>query len=119
VEALRERVEADIDRVLAPLFEALTATRAVVVGNGPSAYVDAVDDFPTRIVAVRELLDRAYDKPRSAVNVLTRDEFMDRVAEMEAEFVELDEQLAVAEGSSNSCGARPANLNRFPAAGRL
>ena len=37
VDVLKERIEAGIDEVLKPLWDALTAERAVVVGNGPGA----------------------------------------------------------------------------------
>lgn len=64
VDVLKERIEADIDKVLNPLWEALEADRGVVVGNGPTAHVDYVADHSARIAAARELLDRGYGKPK-------------------------------------------------------
>lgn len=69
VDVLRERIEQDIDAVIAPLWEALAAEKSVVVGNGPSAHVESVPDLPTRIAAARELLDRGYGKPKQATEL--------------------------------------------------
>jgi hypothetical protein len=66
-DVLREKVEAEADRILAALFDALDADRGLVVGNGPSATVEHVTDHAVRIAAARELLDRVYGKPRQAV----------------------------------------------------
>lgn len=67
VDVLRERVEADVDAVLAPLFEGLAADRGVVVGAGESAQIEMVVDWSTRLAAARELLDRGYGKPRQTI----------------------------------------------------
>ena len=87
VDVLKERIEAGIDEVLKPLWDALTAERAVVVGNGPTAYVESVKDHPTRIAAVRELLDRGYGRPKqsSEVTVVTQDTIEQAIERMEGE----------------------------------
>lgn len=61
VDVLRERLEADIDKVLNPLFTAAEATRTYTDSNGDT---HELDDHQIRIVAIRELLDRAYGKPK-------------------------------------------------------
>jgi hypothetical protein len=87
VDVLKERIEQDIDKVLRPLWDALVAERAVVVGNGPTAYVESVTDHPTRIAAVRELLDRGYgrSKQSSEVTVITEDMLDRALQELEAQ----------------------------------
>ena len=87
VDVLKERIEAGIDEVLKPLWDALTAERAVVVGNGPTAYVESVKDHPTRIAAVRELLDRGYGRPKQAteITMVTPDLMMQAIERMEGE----------------------------------
>ncbi len=55
VDVLRDQLEADLQRVLAPLFDGLAAERA-----------DGSPDWPARLAAVRELLDRAYGRPTQA-----------------------------------------------------
>lgn len=87
VDVLKERIEQDIDKVLKPLWDALTAERAVVVGNGPQAFVENVTDHPTRITAVRELLDRGYgrSKQSSEVTVITEDVLTQAITRLEAE----------------------------------
>jgi hypothetical protein len=87
VDVLKERIEASIDEVIKPLWDALNAERAVVVGNGPSATMEMVPDYPTRIAAVRELLDRGYGRPRqsSEVTVITEDMLDRTLQELEAQ----------------------------------
>jgi hypothetical protein len=69
VDIIRERIEQDVDPVLAPLWAGLQAERAVVVGNGPTAHVEFAPDYATRIAAARELLDRGYGRPMQATAV--------------------------------------------------
>lgn len=70
VDVLRERIEQDIDKVLDPLWEALEAESAVVVGSGrDSQEVEMVPDYRTRITAARELMDRAYGKPKQQTEI--------------------------------------------------
>lgn len=65
VDVLRERLEARIDEVLDPLFEALEAEASIVVGTGLVRQAD----HRTRITAVRELLDRVYGKPKQQTEI--------------------------------------------------
>lgn len=69
VDVLRERVEARIDEVIAPLFDALGAAGGFTVkfagedGEEQVAFVPE-PDHGIRLQAVRELLDRVYGKPK-------------------------------------------------------
>lgn len=74
VDVLRDRVEADIDRVLHPLWEALAADKGIMVGLGQGeSMVEFIADHTVRIAAARELLDRAYGKPKQATEVTGAD----------------------------------------------
>jgi hypothetical protein len=65
IEILRERVEDRVDEVLAPLFDGLTATRGIALNvQGGGMVIETIPDIPTRITAARELLDRAYGRPK-------------------------------------------------------
>lgn len=57
VDVIRERIEQDIDRVIAPLWDALDASNK------------GGEDHATRIAAARELLDRGYGKPKQATEL--------------------------------------------------
>lgn len=87
VDVIRERIEDKVDEMFAILWEAAHAERAVVVGNGPQAYVEMVPDHPTRRAAVAELLDRGYGRPHqsSEVTVITEDVITQAIAKLEAE----------------------------------
>lgn len=61
---LKARFEADADRYLKPLEDALTAMKAVVVGNGASAHIEFTEDLALRISAVEKMLDRIYGRPK-------------------------------------------------------
>lgn len=64
VDILREKLEADIDRVVDPLFDALAADAGMTVSvKGGGELLEMVPDHQTRIKAVRELFDRAYGRP--------------------------------------------------------
>lgn len=71
VELLRFKAEEEYgpDAVLQPLFDSLEATRAVVVGNGPSARVEVVGDMTEARKASNDILDRIYGKPRQAMEL--------------------------------------------------
>lgn len=73
VETLREKVEAEIEDWIRPFYEGQTATRHVVVGNGPSAHVEEVVDIPTRMAASREIFDRIEGKPRQTTELTGAD----------------------------------------------
>ena len=66
---LRERFEAEADRYLKPLEDALEAMRAVVVGNGAHARIEDVEDFNVRLRAVEMMLDRIYGRPRQTTEL--------------------------------------------------
>lgn len=78
--------------MLAPLFDALEASRWVVVGTGPTAHVEMVEDVPVRLAAVRELLDRAYGRAHSTgtVTVITEDLLDQELKRLEAELAAND-----------------------------
>lgn len=71
VELLRHKIEEEygIDGILEPLFNGLTAKKALVVGNGPSAYVDLVPDSELNMRATDRILDRVYGRPRQAMEL--------------------------------------------------
>ena len=47
----------------------LTAERAVVVGNGPSAHVEMVPDLPHRLAVAKEINDRLHGRPRQQTEI--------------------------------------------------
>lgn len=94
IDMLRERIEAEIDRWLRPFEEGLLADRGVVVGNGPKAYVDYVPDYPTRLRAAAEALDRVYGRPAQSHNVAVTER-----SEMDAEIEGLLERMAGVEAA--------------------
>lgn len=62
---LRQRIEANVDEVLDPLFEALRADRGLALAiKGGGMEIGYSPDHETRIKAARELLDRGYGKSR-------------------------------------------------------
>jgi len=96
VDVLKERIEADIDEVLDPLWDALEATKAVVVSSGGNtssaeSTIEQVPDYSVRISAARELLDRGYGKARQSneVTVITQESIDDAIVKLEAELKEL------------------------------
>ena len=64
VEVLRERIEADIDRWLQPLEDAIDADRVVLAWDGNSMEVHYVPDHHVRLQAQREAFDRAFGKSK-------------------------------------------------------
>lgn len=70
VDVLRERIERDIDRVLDPLWDALDAKRGLALAvKGGGMEIGYVPDHETRIKAARELLDRAYGRPKQQTEI--------------------------------------------------
>lgn len=71
LEVIRHMVEEEhgIDEVVRPLFEGLNASRAVVVGNGPSAHVETVGDPEVAMKAAERILDRVYGKPKQTTEL--------------------------------------------------
>lgn len=51
------------------LRDGLTAKRSVVVGNGPDAHTEEVEDIPTRLKTVDMIADRLHGKPRQATEI--------------------------------------------------
>lgn len=64
VDVLREALEQDADLILGVYRDAMEATRAVVVGNGPSACTEIVPDYATRVKAADAYQDRVIGKPK-------------------------------------------------------
>jgi hypothetical protein len=99
-EVLRERIEDRIDAILDPLFDGLTAERAVVVGTGPGARLEMVVDHPTRLSASREIMDRVEGRPTAKAAIAGQVEHKDRKgaqldAAIEAELARLVESAEV------------------------
>jgi hypothetical protein len=86
---------------------AFHAVRPVVVGNGPSAYVELQPDYPTRLAALREMLDRGYGKPKqsSEVTVVSQSEIDIAIREIEAEIAQAE---ATIEGTAVEVEQLPA-----------
>lgn len=66
VDVLRERIEREVEAVIEPLFDALTAERMYFDNNGEGW---SSKDHQARLAAVRELLDRGYGKPKQATEL--------------------------------------------------
>lgn len=70
VDVLRERLEANIDRVLAPMFAALEAEMVITVGDGMGAeHMESLIDHNTRMRAAQLILDRVHGRPRQTTDV--------------------------------------------------
>lgn len=69
IDTLRDKVEERADEIMDVYFDAMKATRAIVVGSGADAFVDEVPDWPTRLRAVEALNDRAYGKPKQVSEI--------------------------------------------------
>lgn len=70
VDVLRGRLEAQVDRVLAPFFDALDARMAMTVRKEDgSERVELLVDHNTRMRAASALLDRVYGRPRLTMDV--------------------------------------------------
>lgn len=68
-ELIRQRVEAEADSIIDRLFDGLHATRSVVVGNGPTAHVEEVDDRELALKTIKEIADRTEGRPKQATEV--------------------------------------------------
>lgn len=100
IDVLRERIEADIDRWLKPLEDGLTAERGLVVGDGPAARIEYVEDHATRIKAFREGMDRAFGRPTQTHDITTRVE----ESEVDREISELLGQMDSADPDLTEVG---------------
>lgn len=70
VDIIRERIEAQADQLLDALFNALEAEEGVAIAvKGGGATLVAIPDHRTRITAAKELLDRAYGKPKQQTEI--------------------------------------------------
>ena len=66
VDVIRERIEQDMEPVIAALVDALSASRGVVVGAGESAELELIPDHAARIAAAPRLPPSA-DRVTAAV----------------------------------------------------
>lgn len=64
LDLVRERIEGEAERYLQPLEDALTALKAVVVGNGASAHLEYTEDLALRVDTAFKILDRVYGRPK-------------------------------------------------------
>jgi hypothetical protein len=71
-ERMRERIEAEIEALIAPYFEAATQAVVVIKYEGEAIVTD-IADWGARIAAVEKLLDRVYGKPTEAVEITGAD----------------------------------------------
>ncbi len=69
VDILRERLEQQADAVLNVLWDGLEADTHTVVGSGESAELEILPDHRVRLLAAKEILDRAYGRPKQATEV--------------------------------------------------
>lgn len=68
-EILRERVEERAEEIIDKLFAGLGAQRAVVVGTGPQARLEIVEDPDQVLKTIREIYDRFEGKPRQVQEI--------------------------------------------------
>lgn len=68
IERMRERVEEDIEKIIAPYFDAIE--NAIVTATHEGQVIPSeVADLGARIKAAEALLDRVYGKPRQVTEV--------------------------------------------------
>jgi hypothetical protein len=68
VDVMRERVEAEIEKIIAPYFEAIE--EAVVCATYEGEVIPStVKDLGARIQAAERLLDRVYGKPKQLTEI--------------------------------------------------
>jgi hypothetical protein len=68
IERMRERVEEDIEKIIAPYFEAIE--HAIVTATHEGQVIPSeVADLGARIKAAEALLDRVYGKPRQVTEL--------------------------------------------------
>jgi hypothetical protein len=73
LDILRQRFEAEAERYFEPFEQALSAMKAVVVGNGASAHIEMVEDVALRLAAVEKLMDRIYGRPKQISEITGAD----------------------------------------------
>lgn len=81
IDRLIQRIDENIDEIIGVYFDGLRAERAVVVGNGPQAYLDLVPDYTERRHSADALLDRGHGKPRQLTEITGEDGGPIRVVE--------------------------------------
>jgi hypothetical protein len=72
LEELTRRVEERVDEILRELFkQALEGEKGIAVSGGRDqpGFVEFVPDLDIRLKAIRELLDRAYGRPKQAIKL--------------------------------------------------
>lgn len=69
VDVIRERIEEEMDEWYQVLLDARDASKPVMVGHGEDAYVVDIPDHGVRLAAFREVMDRAYGKPKQATEL--------------------------------------------------
>lgn len=92
-EVMRERVEAEVESILRAYFDALDASRPMLVGKGKDRRVVEQVDHYFRLRAANALLDRVYGKPRQAHELSGPDGGPMRIAEDELADPETREAL--------------------------
>lgn len=90
IDIYREKVEAERDAWFKVLEDARDAERALVVGDGPTAHIEHVDDHPTRLKAFKEAHDRVFGKAMQYHDVTTREEESEVDAEIRELLAEMD-----------------------------
>ena len=70
---LKQMVEEELTLWMQPFFEALQATKPVVVGNGRHARVELLPDHRTRLQAVEAIFDRLYGKAKQTTELTGAD----------------------------------------------
>lgn len=73
LDIMRARVEAEADRYLQPFEDAITALKAVVVGNGGSAHIEYTPDIALQLKAANDILDRIHGRPKTTTEVTVND----------------------------------------------
>ena len=69
IELVQEVADEFKAQMRAVLTDGLVADRAVVVGNGPTAYVETVPDHPQRLATFKEIIDRLHGKPQQTTTI--------------------------------------------------
>jgi hypothetical protein len=94
----------------AGLWEATKAERGVVVGSGENAALEMVPDWPTRLAAYRELMDRGHGRPRQVAEVTVINDALleQKVREWEAAADERDRERGSAGSVAGADGPRGA-----------
>lgn len=62
-------MEQDAERYLMPLEEAMTALKAIVVGNGASAHIEYTEDIALRVETAFKIFDRIYGRPKQSTEI--------------------------------------------------